>query len=168
MIKKAARANLFFLAMLLIFTASNRVNGEEIPLMELEKVYNHIMSPGCDYLYTLVNCPSEDAAQMRELVKDKLATGESTEDIINYFEGIYGPRVLAHPKKKGFYFVAWWFPYFLLFDVFILVGVILFIWRRRSPQRTEIPVTSSMGVDTTIDENLDSYLEEEVRKFREE
>jgi cytochrome c-type biogenesis protein CcmH/NrfF len=168
MIKKTLIVNLFFLSFLLIITSQNRVSGEEIPLMELEEVYNHIMSPGCDYLYTLVNCPSEDAAQMRELVKDKLTMGESTEDIINYFEGIYGPRVLAHPKKKGFYFVAWWFPYFLLFDFFILAGVILFVWRRRTPKRAEIPVNASTASDTKLDENLDSYLEEEVRKFREE
>ncbi|UCE79171.1 MAG: cytochrome c-type biogenesis protein CcmH [Nitrospiraceae bacterium] len=168
MMKKTAIVNLLFLSFLFILTAPDRVSGEEIPLMELEQVYNHIMSPGCDYLYTLVNCPSEDAAQMRELVKDKLTMGETREDILNYFEGIYGPRVLAQPKKKGFYFVAWWFPYFLILDVFILTGVILLIWRRRAGKKADMPVTASTEDNRKLDEDIDSYLEDEVRKFREE
>lgn len=167
MFKITGIAYLFVLSVLFILTESNQVKAEEIPLMELEEVYNHIMSPGCDYLYTLVNCPSEDAAQMRELVKDKLTMGESKDDILNYFEGIYGPRVLSHPRKTGFYFVAWWFPYFLLFDVFILVGVILFIWRKRSKKKSENLANTSAAFDTKLDEELNSYLEDEVRKFRE-
>jgi cytochrome c-type biogenesis protein CcmH len=114
-----------------------------------------------------VNCPSEDAKQMRELIKDKLTMGESKDDILNYFEGIYGPRVLAQPKKKGFYFVAWWFPYFLILDTFILAGVILFIWRKRAQKKTEPIDNASAAVDRKLDEDLDSYLEDEVRKFRE-
>jgi hypothetical protein len=154
-------------SIIILFFNANLTHSEEIPLMELEEVYTLIMSPGCDYLYTLVNCPSEDAKQMRELIKDKLTMGESREDILNYFEGIYGPKVLAQPKKEGFYFVAWWFPYFLILDVFILAGVILFIWRKRAQKKTEPLDNASEAVDKKLDEDLDTYLEDEVRKFRE-
>jgi cytochrome c-type biogenesis protein CcmH len=95
--------------------------------MKIQEVTDLIMSPGCSYTYTLTLCPSSEAAQMKELVKDKILRGESKEQILSYFEQVYGPRILAQPAKKGFYFVAWWFPYFLLFDAVVLVGVILVI-----------------------------------------
>jgi hypothetical protein len=60
--------------------------------------------------------------------------------------------------------VAWWFPYFLLFDAFILVGVILFIWRRRS--RNADPEGEESEMSNKIDAELDEMLEGEVRKLR--
>ena len=85
---------------------------EQVTLMQLEEVSDLIMSPGCGYKYTLSYCPSAEADQMRELVKDKISAGESTEQILDYFAGVYGPKVMAQPEKKGFYLFAWWFPYF--------------------------------------------------------
>lgn len=141
--------------------------SEQVTLMQLEEVSDLIMSPGCDYKYTLSFCPSVEAEQMRELVKDKIGAGESTEQILDYFAGVYGPKVLAQPAKKGFYLVAWWFPYFLLFDIVLLVGVILFVWRKKSVVATDIAAAENKGTNTAENDMVD-LLELEVRKFREE
>jgi cytochrome c-type biogenesis protein CcmH/NrfF len=137
---------------------SNISLGREVSRMELEEITDLIMSPGCDYIYTLTNCPSAQAAQMKELIKDRLAKGESKESILAYFESVYGPKILAQPAKKGFYFVAWWFPYFLLLDVFILVGIFLFLWRRKS---------NTKETSDNINPEIESLLEDEVRRFKE-
>lgn len=150
---------IFLLLPLLLFLGSNTASGREISLMELEEVTNLIMSPGCDYIYTLSNCPSATAEQMRELVKDRLANGESKEFILDYFEKVYGPRILAQPLKKGFYFVAWWFPYFLLLDFFILAGVFLFLWRKKTSKKK--------GPSNDINPEIETLLEDEVRRFKE-
>lgn len=151
---------------LVLLTTYETAFTKDLPLMKIQEVTDFIMSPGCSYTYTLSLCPSSEAAQMRELVKDKLLRGESKEQILAYFEQVYGPRILAQPAKKGFYFVAWWFPYFLFFDAVILVGVILSIWRRRAMKNAE----STEGVDSEInnkaDAELDEILEGEVRKLR--
>lgn len=135
--------------------------------MQLEEVSDLIMSPGCDYKYTLSYCPSAEAEQMRELVRDKLSAGESTEQILDYFAGVYGPKVLAQPERKGFYLVAWWFPYFLLFDAVLLVGVVLYVWRKKT---TVEPDDSNIGTPSseTSESAMTALLEKEVRKFREE
>jgi cytochrome c-type biogenesis protein CcmH len=140
--------------------------SKEITLMELEAVSDFIMSPGCDYMYTLTNCPSAEAEQMKEIVKDRLSNGESRDEILAYFEKVYGPKILAQPAKKGFYFIAWWFPYFLLFDVFVLIGIVLFIWRKK--YRTDsVKSNDSIGSnDDTDDEDLDNVLEKEGKEFR--
>ncbi len=133
--------------------------------MELEEVTDLIMSPGCNYIYTLTNCPSAEAAQMREIVKDKLQRGESKEQILSYFEEVYGPRVLAQPKKKGFYFVAWWFPYFLIIDIFVLIGIILFLWQKKGRRRSAVASDSTAPV--AEDKDAERLLEEELKRFRE-
>ncbi len=130
--------------------------AREVTLMELEEVTDLIMSPGCDYIYTLTNCPSAEAAQMREIVKEKLQSGETKEEILRYFEEIYGPRILAQPKREGFYFTAWWFPYFLLVDIAALAALLLYLWGRRGRIRAKQVIADSE------DEDL---IESELRRF---
>ena len=102
-----------------------------------------------------------------KLVKDKISAGESTEQILDYFAGVYGPKVMAQPAKKGFYFVAWWFPYFLLFDIFLLVGAILFFWRKRSDSENKIAAAENVESET-LRKDMEDLLEKEVREFRNE
>jgi hypothetical protein len=155
------------LALSILLPFSPSFAEEDIPLMKLEEVSDLIMSPGCNYLYTLTLCPSAEADQMRKIVKDKLRRGETKEEILAYFEGIYGPKVLARPAKRGFYSFAWWFPYFLIIDIFIVVAVLLYVWRMRARKQEAmgggIPAGSGQGFGGEEDE----LLEEEVRRFRE-
>ncbi|GBE04995.1 cytochrome C biogenesis protein [bacterium BMS3Abin10] len=157
--QKGMSGKIFFLIFLFLFSGSNASYGREVSRMELEKVTDLIMSPGCNYVYTLTNCPSGQAEQMRELVKDRIKKGESTEEILSYFEDVYGLKILAQPSKKGFYFIAWWFPYFLILDVFVLAGIFLFLWRKKSGNK-DTPLND-------INPEIETLLEDEVRKFRE-
>ncbi|MBI4310328.1 MAG: cytochrome c-type biogenesis protein CcmH [Chloroflexi bacterium] len=69
-------------------------------------------------------CPAETidqsqvplAKQMRAIVREKLAAGETKEQIQAFFVERYGESVLAAPKKGGFSLAAWGIP---------LVGVVL-------------------------------------------
>jgi cytochrome c-type biogenesis protein CcmH/NrfF len=169
--KKILRVGLAISALLFSLSSNSQATipeqSDQVTLMQLEEVSDLIMSPGCDYKYTLSYCPSVEAEQMRELVKDKISGGESKEQILDYFAGVYGPKVLAQPAKKGFYFVAWWFPYFLLFDVLLLVGVILFVWRKKSATESDI-VTENNAKSEPTKKDMEDLLEKEVLKFREE
>lgn len=141
--------------------------ADEVPLMDILDVTNQLMSPGCDYLYTLTDCPSEDAKQMREIVKDRLANGESRDTIIKSFEEIYGPKILAHPPTRGFFLFAWWFPFFLLADVMVLAAVILYVWKKRS-QKEFAAQDLDAATAAPVDAQLEDSLEQEVRRFRED
>ena len=146
--------------LLLLFLSANASYGKEVSRMELDEVADLIMSPGCDYVYTLSNCPSAQADQMKELIKDRLAKGESKELILAYFEDVYGPIILAQPSKKGFYFIAWWFPYFLVLDLFVVAGIFLILWRKKTRINETVP--------DDVNSEIDALLEDEVRKFRED
>ena len=138
----------------------------DVPLMKLEEVTDLLMSPGCNYTYTLTLCPSAEAAQMREIVKDRLRQGQSKEEILAYFEAVYGPKVLAQPAKRGFFSMAWWFPYFILADVFAVAAVLILLWRKRAREDEEGAGGEDAGA--VIEEDEEAFFEEEVRRFKEE
>ena len=63
-------------------------------------------------------CPGESidqsqnllAAQMREIVNEKLAEGWTDEQIRDFFIERYGPSVLLEPPREGLDLVAWLLP----------------------------------------------------------
>ena len=61
------------------------------------EMYDQIMSPFCPGR-TLANCPSPQAAAMRERVKQQLAAGMSQDEIVDSLYGIYGEIILGAPE----------------------------------------------------------------------
>ncbi len=114
-------------------------SGEtEVSLSAIEEIADAIMSPGCDYKYTLSNCPSVQALELKELIEGKLLAGETKEEILEYLVGLYGVKVLAAPEKRGFYLLAWWVPYFVIADGALIVAIIMIFWRKRSKQAARL------------------------------
>ena len=80
--------------------------------------YNEEEAQAIDGMLMCPVCPAETidqaqvplARQMRQLVRDKLSQGESREEILEYFAGVYGRDILAAPEKSGVGLVAWTAP----------------------------------------------------------
>ena len=98
-------------------------------------------------------CPGETlnqsratlAQQMRAILRDRLAAGQSEEDITAYFVSVYGESVLASPPRSGSSLLVWVVPPIALLLGFS--GVIIVIRSLRTPtlQTAEAPfiVTTS-------------------------
>lgn len=94
------------------------------------ELYDEIMSPFCPGR-TLANCPSPQAATMRERVKQQLAAGMSEDEIVDSLFGVYGEIVLGAPRAEGIGILAWVMP-----AVFLLLGVaLLATWLRSTGHR---------------------------------
>ena len=104
-----------------------------------QDVAGDLMSPACPGR-TLLNCTSSQAEQWRELIRQKLAQGESKEQIVQYFVDISGEAVLAAPPKKGFALTAWLLPLFV-----VLNGAFLIIALTRRWARRRVADTRSLG-----------------------
>ncbi len=114
-------------------------------------------------------CPSETvdqsqvelAKQMRAIIREKLAAGESRQDILDFFVNRYGEDVLAAPPKSGFNLVAWVMP-----GVGILAGgAVLLLTLRAMRRRQEAADITPM--DSSPSEGLEPYLsrvDEEIRQ----
>ncbi len=77
---------------------------------------------------SVADSPSEMARQMREVIRERLAQGETDEQVIRYFEERYGPWVRLSPGG----WVVWVLPFA---GLFLGLGIVLLVtirWTRRA------------------------------------
>ncbi len=103
-----------------------------------QDVAGQLMSPACPGR-TLTNCTSGQSEQLRELIRQKVAQGESQAAIMRYFVDMHGEEILAAPPKKGFALAAWLLPLFVMVNGAGLIMFLTFRWsRNRGPAETVI------------------------------
>ncbi len=118
----------------------------------------------CGCLMVLGSCSHDECHsrdEMTTIVAQKLAKGESQEQIIQYFVAQYGEQVLSAPTKQGFNLTAWITP----FAAIIFGAGIIYVALRAWVQRGQ-----SSQVTTTTPEADDEYrrrLEKELAEFQE-
>jgi len=59
---------------------------------------------------SVADSPAELAAQMRVLIREKIAAGETEEQILRYFVSRYGEWILLEPPRRGVLWVVWLAP----------------------------------------------------------
>ncbi len=92
-------------------------------------VASRLMCPVCEGR-TVADSTSELAAQMRAVIREKLAQGETEDAVLAYFVERYGPSVLATPPAAGSGWVLWLAPAVLAAGG---AGYVVYRFGRRSP-----------------------------------
>lgn len=108
--------------------------------------------------YTLYECPLEVCEDWRALIRQKLSTGETREEIVQYFIDQYGEQVLNYPRPQGFNWLAWVLPFLALGGGGIWVALLL---RRLVRQRQAM-------VPAVPEDTADEYrqrVEEELKEW---
>lgn len=131
---------------------------------QVNAIAKQLYCPVCENI-PLDVCPTTACAQWRELIRQKLATGWTDQQIKDYFVQQYGARVLGTPPPKGLNWLVYLVP-----PVAFLAGVYVLFrayrsWTRPS-QQPNVPASVSpppAGVDVSRDEYF-KRLEDEVRK----
>ena len=114
--------------------------------VEWQDIAANLMSPACPGR-TLLNCTSGHAEQWRELIRQKLAQGESQAQIMAYFVDMRGEEILAAPPKRGFALTAWLFPALIIING---TGVIVLLTHRWARQRSGIENARNLGMNPSI------------------
>lgn len=108
-----------------------------------------IMCPICDVV--LEQSFVQMAMDMKKLIREKLAEGESEAEIKAYFVSIYGEAILTAPTTSGFNLLAWVAP-----PVGVLAGIALVAWvLTRMLGRGATPA----GVSAVTEDELGPYLD---------
>src|SRR5437870_282915 len=131
-----------------------------------QDVAGDLMSPACPGR-TLLNCTSSQAEQWRELIRQKLAQGESKEQILRYFVDIGGEAILAAPPKKGFALTAWLLPLFVMVNGAGLIVVLTRRWARRRPQTHAESIADDNAAAPSSHQPSDPYLDRLHRELKE-
>jgi cytochrome c-type biogenesis protein CcmH len=81
---------------------------------------------------SVADSPSETAHQMREIIRERLAAGQTPDQIKTYFVEKYGLWILLSPPRRGFSLLVWVVPFVGLGGGLLLVACIVRRWSRRA------------------------------------
>lgn len=142
---------LVFMFALALVTTSCYMRGEVPALEQHATALNKaIMCPICPG-ESIDQAQNTLALQMRGIVRDKLADGETDEQIKQFFVERYGPSVLLEPPRQGFSLTAWVVP-----PLAVTAGVGMYFMALRIMRRT---ARGKDSIDAARDRDSDSGLE---------
>lgn len=87
------------------------------------------------------------AAQMREVIDQKVQAGESEGLILDYFVARYGEEVLSEPPKSGFHLTLWWLPVAVL----LIGGLVVVLYLRERSNGNGVPPASDAADDAELE-----------------
>lgn len=111
---------------------------------EVNEVARDVYCPVCENT-PLDVCQTKACADWRELIRTKLAEGQSREQIFDYFARQYGDGVLANPPRRGVSLIFLW----VLPVVLILLGLLLFGRYMQRLRSTEAQAAPAAAYDTS-------------------
>jgi cytochrome c-type biogenesis protein CcmH len=109
--------------------------AREVSEAEVHAVSAQLRCVVCQNL-SVADSPSETARQMRELVRERLAAGDSREQVLRFFVDRYGTWVLLAPPARGFSLLLWVLPFAALGLGLVIA---LLVARRWARPRAEAP-----------------------------
>lgn len=129
---------------------------------DYDDIINSLMCPTCmDHGEILANGSDGGAESAKEDIRQRLASGQTKEQIIADYVAQYGEQILAVPGKTGFNMVAWVLPPLAAIGGTILVFFVISNWVKNHAGRNKRKKGSELVVDSVDEERLN----EEMRKY---
>ena len=104
--------------------------GDDRPEDRVASLGAAIKCPVCQG-EAIIDSPSETATAMLEVVEEKVAAGESNQQILGYFRARYGDGIILDPAFEPKTVLLWLLPL-----AAVAGGVWLILTRRRKPEPT--------------------------------
>jgi cytochrome c-type biogenesis protein CcmH/NrfF len=148
---------LAILAALLALALPAAANAQEPPRTSLADIEDEVMCPICGVTLELAT-EAPQAIQEREFIRERIAAGQSKDEIKDALVAEFGPEVLAIPEAEGFDLAAWLVPgiAILVAAVAILIG--LRRWRRADRDAEDPPAEALDEEDARrLDADLARY-----------
>jgi len=96
------------------------------------------------------------AAQMRQVIRERLSQGQSPDEIRAYFYSRYGDYILMQPPRRGVHWIIWTGP----FAALVIGGFFLYRTLRRWVIQTPTPPSDlSEPLDDSSRKRLDRELQ---------
>lgn len=130
--KRSDQAAVLFLAMCcLVASLAPALVFADDPASEAElQIERQLGCPICTNLPLNV-CDNQICLQMKGVIREKLAAGETPDQIIAFFVSRYGDGVLLTPPQQGFSLAVWYFPGLAV----LIGGLLVWIFVRASLRR---------------------------------
>ena len=119
------------LAALAVAALGAAPSGRAVTEEQVREVAANLRCVVCQSL-SVADSPSETANQMRAIVRERLAAGETPEQVAAYFVEKYGTWILLKPPRRGFDLLVWVVPFAGLALGLVLAVAAMRRWSRRS------------------------------------
>jgi len=102
---------------------------------------------------------AELSREMQALVRERLAAGETPEQVKDYFVSRYGEWILLEPERRGINWIVWLAPFGAL-----IVGGGVAVWLLRRWTRAASPPTAAAPSDALgLSEENESWIRAAIR-----
>jgi cytochrome c-type biogenesis protein CcmH len=139
-----------FLALCVLFAAAPALAADPPNAADLEA---ELVCPVCET--TLDQSDAPVAQRMKAFIRERIAAGDTEDEIKDALVAEFGTGVLATPSKRGFGLLAWLVPLGAVVVAGIVVAVLVRSWSRRRPPPDAQP----------LDPELDRRVDEELARF---
>lgn len=110
---------------------------------------------------SVADSPSETANQMRGIIRERLAAGDTPEQVKTYFVDKYGLWILLAPPRQGFNWLVWVVPFAGLGLGLVVVAFVISRWTRRS----RMAQRSAQAAEPRIDEATRQRINRELAEL---
>jgi cytochrome c-type biogenesis protein CcmH len=154
-------------ALFLLAAAPGLASNEGITLSPEQEararaINDQLIAPCC-FSQTVANHNSPIAEQIKAEVRQMLAAGSSDREIIDFYVGKYGERILATPRASGFNLLAYVMPGIAL--VAGVLGVVIVLRRWRRPRSLQPVGAGPSALPSDEARRYQALLEEELARF---
>jgi len=118
-----------------------------------QELWTGLMSPFCPGRI-LIDCPSPQAAELREWIAAQEAAGRSRADVEAQLYAQFGDVILQAPKARGFGLAAYVIPVVL----FAAGGAVVWLFLRRQSRLPPEPAPPRAPPDPEVDRLIDEEL----------
>jgi cytochrome c-type biogenesis protein CcmH len=130
-----------------------------------EKIESRLMCYcGCTDL-TVHVCNCGTAAGIKDDIRDRLARGQTPDQVVDAYVAQYGEQIRSAPTASGFNLLAWVMPFAVLFAAGAAVTVLVRRWGARgpAPAPSHAPVTPRAKGTTAPDKKTLERIERAIR-----
>ncbi len=129
----------------------------------LADLEDEVVCPTCETTLEMSNSPV--AERMRAFIRERIAAGDSKDEIKAQLVDQFGEAVLAAPPKRGFNLVAWLLPLGGLAVALAAVGVLARRWLGTRTDAEPEPTEPSSNGRSRMDPELERRVDEELARF---
>ena len=138
------------LALLMAFTAMPAFAGGIVD----EIGANLMCQCGCTMVLNTCNCGTAD--QLRGEIRAMLDQGKTKSDILDFYVGKYGDKVLSAPKAEGFNLTGYVTPFIAILASAVILAFIMRRWVLQTKTAPSSPVlASSSAAPASMDDLRD-------------
>jgi cytochrome c-type biogenesis protein CcmH len=93
--------------------------------------------------------------EMEQQIEEFVREGRTKQEIIDYYVGLYGERILAVPVAQGFNLMAWVAPVLIAG-----IGIAILVFYLRLPKPAAEEITAAGSEDIPFDQEIERELKE--------